>query len=151
MFSLKQFPKTFTEIWFNLNILATNHLNDLTVPINPPSIYHTSQQNQRELPFSWRIQEINCKSDVQSTEDITMINKRHWLSPLSRFWTGYFQLSRRVAYLWECKWKHLDCLNSGMWSKMQIKPNFQIYSQKVKQKNCNQTKRSNFHNKMPSF
>jgi len=28
---------------------------------------------------------------------------------------------------WECTWKHLDCLNSGMWGQMQIRPNFQNF------------------------
>jgi len=37
------------NIWFNLNILETTQSNDLTVPINPPTIYHTVQRNQREL------------------------------------------------------------------------------------------------------
>jgi len=32
---------------------------------------------------------------------------------------------------------------SGMWGKMQIRPNFQKFSQKVKQNICDQTKRSN--------
>jgi len=29
--------------------METNQSNDLTVIINPPSIYYTAQQNQREL------------------------------------------------------------------------------------------------------
>jgi len=41
----------------------------------------------------------------------------------------------------------LNCLNSGMLGKLQIAPNFRQFSEKVKQNICDQTKRSNFHNK----
>jgi len=49
VFSLKQFHRAIDNIRFNLNILETNQSNDLTVTINPPSIYYTVQRNQREL------------------------------------------------------------------------------------------------------
>jgi len=38
--------------------------------------------------------------------------------------SGYLQLSGTEGYLWECTWKHLDCLTSGMWGQMQILAKF---------------------------
>jgi len=46
---MKQFHKAIVNYCFNLNMLETNQSNDLTVLINPASIYLTAQRNQREL------------------------------------------------------------------------------------------------------
>ena len=46
---MKQFYKAIVNICFLLNILETNQSNGVTVPTNPPSIYHTVARNQREL------------------------------------------------------------------------------------------------------
>ena len=47
---MKQFHKTIVNIWFKFKyILETNQSNDLTVPTNPLSIYHTAHQRQLQL------------------------------------------------------------------------------------------------------
>ena len=82
-------------------------------------------------------QEINCRLEVWSIDYITMIIMRRWLFPFSGFWILNWVISTvRGACMWECAWRHLECLNSGMWYHVQIRPNFrQIfrkYSQKAK-------------------
>jgi len=118
--------------------METTQANDLTVTINPPSIHHTAQRNQRELQLA------RSGNTPQTTSSIdwwhTMIIMRHWLWFGMLIWIS----DRKESVFVRVHMETFGLFKYRNVGPVQIRPNFQKYTRSYK---IFATKRSNFYNK----